>query len=291
LWDRVGARYFETIGTPILRGRGIAERDTAESERVAVVNETFVRRFFPTQDPIGAHFGRDEAGHAGDYTIVGVAKDARYRDPTAPIRPMFFVSLPQTVSFAGDISGKIEESSRYIGAIELYVRGDPDQMQARVREAMAAVDPNLPPVRMTSFDELIAVTASERTLIARLSDAFGAIALLLAAVGLYGVTSYRVSRRTEEIGLRMALGATPARIAALVVGGACSQIGLGVLLGIPLAFAAARALEHQLFGVSPFNAAAFGLAAAVVFACAMAASALPARRATSIAPIQALRSE
>ena len=290
-WDRVGAGYFETIGTPVLRGRGIGRHDTAESRRVAVVNETFARRYLPNQDPIGRHFGKYDAGHATDYEIVGVTGDARYQDAAHVVRPMFFVPLPQKVVYAGEILNKIEESSMYMGSIELHVHGDPDAVAPAVRAALAGIDPNLPPAAMRSFPELIRIRTSEQTLTARLSDAFGAIALLLAAVGLYGVTAYRVAQRTSEIGLRMALGATRGDIAALVIRGACSQIGLGLLAGAPLALLAARALQHQLFGVSPFNLPALVLAASVVGGCALVASALPARRATAIAPIEALRTE
>jgi predicted permease len=291
LWDRVGARYFETIGTLIVRGRGIGEHDTVDSQPVAVVNETFARRYFPNEDPIGRHFGKYEPGHAGDYEIVGVAQDAKYKDASTAVRPMFFVALPQTITYSAEISNKIEESSRYVGSIELHVQGDPDQFTPAVRAALADVDPNLPATGMTTFSELIQITTREPTLIARLSDAFGVIALLLAAVGLYGVTAYRVARRTNEIGLRMALGATRVDIAALVIRSAFSQIGIGLIVGVPLALLAARALRHQLFSVSPFNLSVLALAAAVVGGCALVASALPARRATTIAPMEALRTE
>jgi predicted permease len=287
----VGPGYFETIGTPILRGRGIDERDRADAPRVAVVNETFARRCFPDRDPIGRRFGKYESGHARDYEIVGIAQDAKYSDAARAARPMFFVPLAQTVPYAGEIPGKIEESSRYVGAIELQVDGDPDAIAPAVRAALAEADPNLPPTRMASFPELIRTATSERTLIARLSEAFGAIALLLAGVGLYGVTAYRVARRRGEIGLRMALGASGRDIAALVVRGACAPAAVGMLLGLPLALLAARALQHQLFGVSPFDVSTLALAAAVVAGCALAASALPARRAAAIAPMEALRTE
>jgi predicted permease len=291
LWDRVSARYFETIGTPILRGRAIDEHDTSDSQHVALVNETFAQLYLPNQDPIGRHFGKYEPGHAGDYEIVGVVKDAKYMDASRLVRPMFFLPLPQTITYSGEIPNKIEESSRYMGSIELHVHGDPDAIAPAVREALADVDPNLPPTSMKSFSELIRMTTSERALIARLSDAFGAIALLLAAVGLYGVTAYRVAQRTNEIGLRMALGASRSHIAAVVIRGAFSQIGIGLLVGIPLALFAARALRHQLFGVSPFNLPALALAAAVVGGCALLAVVVPARRATAIAPMEALRAE
>jgi predicted permease len=290
-FDRVGARYFETIGTPIVRGRGIGEHDTADTQHVAVVNETFARQYFPDQDPIGQHFGKVAPGHAGDYEIVGVATDARYLDASRAVRPMFFVPLLQRITYSSDVPNRIEESSMYMGSIELHVHGDPDAIAPAVRAALAQIDPNLPPTTMRSFPELIQITTSGRTLIARLSDAFGVIALVLAAVGLYGVTAYRVVRRTSEIGLRMALGATRGDIAALVIRGACCQTAGGLLVGVPIALLAAKGLQQQLFGVSPFNLPALAVAAAVVGGCALLASVLPAWRATAIAPIEALRTD
>src|SRR5437870_5374017 len=162
-------------------------------------------------------------------------------------------------------------------------------MAPAVRAALAHIDPNLPPTTMRSFPELIRITTSGRTLIARLSDAFGATALLLAAVGLYGVTAYRVARRTNEFGMRMALGASRRDIAALVMRGALSQVGFGLVAGVPLSVAAAYALRAQLYGVSPFSVPVLALAATIVAVCAVAASVLPARRATAITPMAALR--
>jgi predicted permease len=291
LWDRVGPRYFDTIGTPVVRGRGIDEHDTPDSQHVAVVNETFARLYLPGRDPIGRHFGKYERPHAADYQIVGVVQDAKYQDASREVRPMFFVPLSQTIRYAGTVTNMIEESSRYVGSIELHVHGDPDAFAPVAREALGHIDPNLPAVSIRSFPELIRITTSERTLIARLSLAFGAIALVLAAVGLYGVTAYRVARRTREIGLRMALGASRSDVAALVIRGALSQTVAGLLAGVPLALLAARALRNQLFGVSPFNVAVLTLAGAVVCGCALLASALPARRATAISPMDALRTE
>ena len=288
-WNRVGARYFETIGTPIVRGRAIDERDTTDSPHVAVINETFAARYFPSQDPIGLRFGKDEPGRAADYEVIGIARDAKYREPSQPVRPMFFVPLTQRTNYVGALSNKIEDSSRYAGSIELHVQGAPGAMAPAVRAALASVNPNLPPTAMTTFAGLVGNTTSERTLVAELSDAFGAITLLLAAVGLYGVTAYRVARRTSEFGLRIALGATRRDIAGLVIRSALSQIGLGLLIGLPLALAAARALQHQLFGVSPLDVPAVVFGAVVVIGCGLAASALPARRAAKIAPTEALR--
>jgi predicted permease len=287
-WDRVGPRYFETVGTPLVRGRTIDEHDTADAPRVAVVNETFAARYFSNGNPIGHRFGKYTTGHANDFEIVGVVKDAKYVDLSQAVRPMFFVPLDQAVAYDGEIPNKIEESSRYVSSIALAVHGDPDAMQPLIRAALADVDPNLAPKNMRSVRELDGIATSQRTLTARLSDAFGIVGLLLAAVGLYGVTAYRVTRRRHEIGLRMALGATSRDIAAMVIRGACSQTIIGLLVGVPLAVLAARALQSQLFGVSPFSVPVLLLSSALVGTCAVVASALPARRASALAPMDAL---
>lgn len=291
MWNRVGTHYFDAIGTPVVRGRSIDDHDGEDARAVAIVNETFASRFFPNANPIGRHFGKYTAGHAHEYEIVGVVADAKYDDASKAVRPMFFVPLNQTMRYDAEILNKIEESSRYVGAIELFVHGDPDAMTPLVRAALADVDPNLAPKSMTTFRELIQIATSHQTLTARLSDAFGVVALLLAAVGLYGVTAYRVTRRKTELGLRMALGASPRDIAALVIGSAGVQTAIGLLLGVPLALAAARALRAQLFGVSPFNVPILFLSIALVVGCAAIASAVPAYRAGSISPLDALRTD
>ncbi|MDE3156264.1 MAG: FtsX-like permease family protein, partial [Acidobacteriota bacterium] len=290
-WDRVSAHYFETLGTPIVRGRGFSEQDTTNSRKVAVVNEAFARRYFPNENPLGRHFGKDELSHAGDYEIVGVAKDAIYHDPSRPVQPMFFVPLAQRVTYDTPVDNRVEDGSMYMGTIVLHVQGAADAMAPTIRRVLAQVDPNLTPLSMFSFDDLVQIQTSAQTLIARISTGFGVIALLLAVVGLYGVTSYRVARRTGEIGLRMALGADRGDIRALVLRGAFLHVALGLVLGVPLAFLAARAMQSQLYGISPFDPATLLAAAIVLSLCALVASLLPARRAAAIEPMRALRIE
>lgn len=290
-WDRVSAHYFETIGTPIVRGRGFHDQDTAASQKVAVVNEAFVRKFFPNEDPIGKHFGKDEQSHAGDYEIVGVAKDAKYQDASRSARQMFFVLLPQKIKYDTPVDNMVEDSSMYMGTIELHVQGDPDSFAAYARRALGEIDPNLSPITIRSFDEQVKILASAHTLIGRLSSAFGFIALLLASIGLYGVTAYRVARRTSEVGLRMALGANRADIVSLILRGAFSQVGIGLIIGIPFCFLAKHWLQHQLFGIGKFDPTSIIVAIAVLGMCALVASLLPAGRAAAIEPMKALRTE
>ena len=290
-WDRVSARYFETIGTPIVRGRGFGEQDTATAQKVAVINEAFARKYFSHEDPIGKHFGKDEQSHAGDYEIVGIAKDAKYQDATRPARSMFFVPLPQKIHYDTAVDNMVEDSSMYMGTIELHVQGDPDSFAAYVRRTLGEIDPNLTPTSIRSFDEQVKIQASAHTLIGRLSSAFGFIALLLASVGLYGVTAYRVARRTSEVGLRMALGANRSDIVSLILRGAFSQVGIGLLIGIPFCFLAKHWLEHQLFGIGKFDPTSMVVATLVLGVCAFVASLLPAGRAARIEPMKALRTE
>jgi predicted permease len=290
-WVRVSAHYFETIGTPMVRGRGFSEGDTATSRHVAVVNEAFARKYFPKTEAVGQHFGKDEASHAGDYEIVGVAKDAKYQNPSRPVQPMFFVPLAQTIQYATDVDQMVESSSLYMGTIELHVTGDPSRFEAEIRHILAGIDPNLTPLAMNTFDEQIQQRTSEKVLISRLSSFFGAIALLLASIGLYGLTAYQVTRRTGEIGVRMALGANRMRILKLVLRGAFSQVMFGLLIGIPLFFLSGKALAHELFGVNSFDPFILTAAISVLAFCSLLASIVPASRAAGIDPMQALRTE
>ena len=267
-WDRVSAHYFETIGTPIVRGRSFRESDTATSQRVAVVNEAFVKRFFSNTDPVGQHFGKDDPAHAGDYEIVGVAKDAKYLNPAEPARAMFFVPLSQAVKYSTAVDQMVESASMYMGTIELHVATDPKLFEPEVRRILAAIDPNLVPLSIASFDEQIQERTAEKVLLSRLSGFFGVIALLLASIGLYGLTAYQVERRTGEIGIRMALGANRLSILNMVLRGAFTQVTIGLAIGIPLVFLCGKLLARQLFGVGSFEPLLLTLAIAVLAFCA-----------------------
>ena len=222
---------------------------------------------------------------------MGVAKDAKYQDASRPARQMFSVPLPQKIKYDTPVDNMVEDSSMYMGTIELHVQGDPDSFATYVRRALGEIDPNLTPTSMRSFDEQVKILASAHTLIGRLSSAFGFIALLLASIGLYGVTAYRVARRTSEVGLRMALGANRTDIVSLILRGASTQVGIGLLIGIPFCFLAKHWLQHQLFGIGKFDPTSLIIAIAVLGICALIASLLPAARAAAIEPMRALRTE
>src|SRR6184192_1532820 len=282
-WDRVGPHYFETIGTRLLRGRVVDEHDTPSTPHVAVINQTFARRFFPNEDPIGQHLGMYDASHSGDYEIVGIVEDAKYQDTRGPAYATFFLPLLQTPSG--------ESLNGWVGAIELHVAGKPENLEPAVRKAVAEVDPNLTVLNMMSFGEQVARNFNQERLIAWLTELFGALGLMLACVGLYGVTAYMVARRTNEIGIRMALGADRGNVLGLVLRAALTQLGLGLAIGIPAALAGGLLLAHELYGVKSYDPTILGAAAIVLAACAILAASVPARRATRVDPIVALRYE
>jgi predicted permease len=282
-WNRVGPQYFETIGTRLLQGRTIDERDTPAARSVAVINETFAARFFPNENPIGHRFGMGDANHSGDYEIVGIVEDAKYQDTRGPAYATFFLPLLQK-SPGARLSG-------WVNAIELHVAGKPENLETAVRKALADVDPNLTILNMVSFGEQVARNFNQERLIARLTELFGALAVILACVGLYGVIAYSVARRVNEIGIRMTLGADRRSVLGLVLRSALAQLGWGLAIGIPAALAGGRVLAGQLYGVKSYDPTILGLAAVVLAACAILAASLPARRAMRVDPMVALRYE
>jgi predicted permease len=287
-FDRIGPHYFETLGTRLLRGRTIGTDDTPTSQQVAVVNERFVQKFLPKEDPIGKHFGLGDAKNSGDFEIVGVVEDAKYQDARGPAYPTFFLPFLQKIK---DPKLEFTEASQYMGDIELRVAGKPENLEAAVRRTLADINPDLTVIQMISLPEQLARNFNQERLISRLAELYGALALILACVGLYGVTSYSVARRTSEIGIRMALGANRSSVLRLVLRGAMTQLGLGLVVGVPLALAGGRLLSSQLYGVTSRDPWTLGVAAAVLAASALVAAFVPARRAASIDPMRALRIE
>jgi predicted permease len=285
-WDRVTAGYFEVIGTPMVKGRGISEQDTATSRKVAVINEAFARKFLKNEDPLGKHFGR-EVGASREFEVVGVAKDARYLNDNLdkPVGPFFF--LPET---------QAEYSRGNLGSLFLHdiviLRGAAASLShARVLQAVASVDPNMPVISIRDLREQVAGRFSQQRLIARLTSLFGVLSLVLASIGLYGVTAYNAGLRVGEIGVRMALGADRAHIVTLVLRGALTLIVLGLVIGFPLTFAAGKFLGSQLYGMNPYNPVVTLVAVLALGFSAMLASLIPAYRASLISPLDALRLE
>jgi len=290
---RVSAHYFETLGTRVLRGRAIDEHDTPSSRHVAVVDETFARVFFPGEDPVGKRFGIQTVQHSHDYEIVGIVQDAQFR--TAQTQggpyPTFFLPLLQEEKYEDTAEEMEQFDSRYAYNIQIRVAGRPDDYQEPVRRALADIDPNLTVTRILPFNEQLSSNFDQERLVARLTTFYGLLALILASVGLYGVASYTAARRTNEIGIRMALGADRHNVVALMLRGALRPIFLGLALGVPMALAGAHFISSRLYAVTSYDPMVFTSAMAALVACAVAASYLPARRAASVDPVIALRHE
>jgi ABC-type antimicrobial peptide transport system permease subunit len=261
---------------------------------VAIVNEGFVKRFFKSdENPLDQHFGLDLPENAGTYRIVGVVRDAKFAGFALrkPARPMFYVPLTQTVSYSNELMANLELRSHFIGGIMLVTNVAPGRLEPLLTQALAEVDPNLTMVSVRTMQEQVALSFDEERAVASLAGLFGIVALLLAAVGLYGVTAYTVEQRTREIGIRMALGAERAKVVQLVLGGASRRVGAGLILGLPLAIGAGRLISSQLYGVSSWDPLALMVAASALAASAFVAAIIPASRAASISPMSALRSE
>jgi len=290
-WDRVSPKFFETVGQPVIRGRGFSDADTATSQFVAVVNQAFVKKFFPNEDPIARHFGVFGQQYSGAFEIVGIVADAKYTDPRSEVRPMYFRPLTQALKPSSPNEIMAEGMSLFINSITLRFSTPPQNVDSVVRRTLADIDPNLTLQDLHSLDYQVSGNFNQERLIARLTMLFGLLALTLAAVGLYGITSYAVARRTSEIGLRMALGADRSKVVQMIMRGAFMQVGLGLLIGIPLALLGGRYMADQLYGVKPYDPLSLGIAVLVLAAAAAVAGFVPARRAASIEPMEALRTD
>ena len=288
-WDRISPGFFDTIGARIMEGRAFDQRDTPDSTHVAVVNQAFAQKAFPNEDPLGKRFGfRGNGRHASDYQIVGVVENIRLRDLRRPTDPMFFLPLLQV--WPQEWSDRGMARSNLINDIELHVTDAASSLPAELPRIFAQIDPNLTLVRLDTFDRLVEGRMVHANMIAQLIELLGVLAALLACVGLYGVTAYAVARRTAEIGIRAALGATRIQVARMVLGNALAQVTLALLFGIPGSWAAGKVLESQLYGVKNGDWLILGSAAAALLAAALVAAFLPAWRASTIDPVRALRS-
>jgi len=293
-WDRVSANYLQNLGMPILRGRAFTAADNETTAAVAIVNEAFVKRFFKTgEDPLDQHFGLDVPEYAGTFRIVGVVRDAKFAGwgLSRPARPMFYVPLAQNVNYPDELMKKIELNSHFIGGMMLVTNMTPGALEAQLTRMLADLDPNLTINSIRTLQQQIELSFDQERAVASLAGLFGIVALVLAAVGLYGVTAYTVAQRTNEIGIRMALGADRPKVIRLVLGGAFERVLVGLLLGLPLAVGAGRLISAQLYGVSSWDPLALTVAAGALAVCSFFAAIIPANRAASISPMNALRIE
>ncbi len=271
---RAAPGYFRTMGIPVLMGRDFEERDSRGPEFVAIINQALARQYFSDENPIGQRLA---GGPLGGIPIVGVVGDLRHNGPSKPPEPQIYVPLMLRVARTAHFA--------------IRTTGDPMKLVPLVRGEVRALDPDLPLDRLKSMQQVVADSVADSRMISWMLGGFALFTMVLAALGIYGVIAYSVHRRTHEIGVRAALGASSGSVLAMVV---CkgALLGLaGVVIGLPVSLAASRVVESLLFGVRPHDASVFLGVSALLLAVALAASYLPARRATKVDPMEALRHE
>ncbi|MGO8732332.1 MAG: ADOP family duplicated permease [Terriglobia bacterium] len=274
----VGPGYFATMGIPLLLGRVFGPQDTGASPKVVVVNETFARRYFPGSSPIGRHFGLAvDPKHSNDIEVVGVVKDAKYQGLRDRPVPAAYYPYAQKVQYLNDF--------------EVRYTGNPEVIIPEVRQAIGQVDRGLPVAYQGTMVQQVNRSMAGQTLIARLSTFFGLLAAFLACIGIYGLMSYAVTRRTNEIGIRMALGAENSGVLWMVMRESLMLVAIGVAIGIPAALAASRLVSSVLYGLKATDPITIAMSALVMIAVAALAGYLPARRAARVDPMVALRHE
>ena len=279
--------FFAAMRVPIVKGRGFDDRDRAGGQKVMIVSARLAATAFPGQDPIGKRIACCESGpnDTADYkVVVGVAGDIRSFGPARPPRHEFYLPMPQAPHDAWDWT----ERSMYV---VVRTAGDPGALEPPLRAAIARIDPDLPLFDVRMMNQRLAATLASARFNTLLLTILGAVGLLLAASGIYGIIAYFVSQRTQEIGVRMALGATPGDVVRLILGQAMRPVAIGAGVGIGAALAASRVLTSQLFGVTRTDPVTIAAVVGVLAAVALAASAVPARRAAAIDPTKALQSE
>jgi predicted permease len=274
---QIAPKYFETVGAPLLLGRDFTERDTETSPQVTIINQTMAHFYFGNQNPIGRHFGFSrEVGMP--WEIVGVVRDMKFGTPRDK-KIVIYLPYRQRISFLRNL------------CIMVRTVGNPASVASSVRQELREVDPNLPVLRIDTVDEQLNDVLVQERLIMALSSFFGAVAVLLACIGLYGVISYTVARRTNEIGIRLALGATPGKVLSMVLKESLLLVFLGIAIGVPAALAATRLISARLFGVSAADPLTLAAAALLMIGVAALAAFLPALRASKVDPLVALRYE
>lgn len=278
-WDQVGPRYFTTLGVPILMGRDILESDHAGSLKVCVINEAFARKFFIGRNPLGMHITSVFADVRKTHQVVGVVRDFRTHGLREPVADRYFVPAGQPL---GDMAGTV---------FEVRVSGSPARALASIRRAIRQADESIPILQAQTMDDRLNARLAQDRILARLTAAFGLASLALAALGLYGVLSYAVARRRNEIGVRIALGAEPRRVVGLILRDSSGVVVAGLVAGAGLAFAASRLLRSLLYGLEPNDPLTLLLALGTLSTAAAVAALLPALRASRQDPMLALREE
>ena len=292
-WDRVSTDYLQNFGLTAIRGRNFNIADNETTAPVAIINETFAKRFFKkSEDPLGQHFGLDAPENANTFRIIGIVPDAKFAGFALrrPARPMFYVPLAQIANYPNQLN-TLDLRSHFIGGMMLATNIPPGVLEPQLRRILTGIDPNLTINSVRTMEQQVSLTFDQERAVSSLAALFGAVALLLAAVGLYGVTAYTVAQRTNEIGIRMALGAGRARVIRYVLGGASVRVVAGLALGLPLAIVAGRLISSQLYDVSFWDPFALALASGALAICSLIAALIPASVAASISPMTALRAD
>jgi predicted permease len=274
--NSAGDGLFDTLRIPIVAGRAFDARDLRQNAEVVVVDERFARQFFPNVNPVGRRFGFNPREDTR-YEIIGVAGDSRYNSLRADARPTVYQP------YAGDVRGPVHFAIR--------TTIDSGRLSEAVRKAVAAVDPAVPLTEFHTQTALIDRLLRTERLLGFISGAFGVVALTLAAVGLGGLLAYAVARRTNEIGIRMALGAASVQVTAMVLHESLGMVAAGIAIGLPCAYAVGRILKTTLFQLEPLDPRTAALSLSTLLITALAAAWLPARRAARIDPMAALREE
>jgi predicted permease len=279
-WQAVGADFFSTMGIPIVLGRGIQRTDTADSPKVAVVDETFTKKYFPGENPVGHRFSlSSKYDPANSYEIVGVVRPAELTDVNPGVHPKGYTSYAQFPKTLGQMF------------FEVRAEGPPATIVSELRNAVHQTDASLPLIALKTQAEETSEALSSQRLLARLTTIFGLFALLLAMIGLYGTIAYAVTRKTHEIGIRMALGAKPTNVLGMVLRQGITLTLIGVAFGVVATFGATRLISSMIFGVSPYDPLTFVAVAAILSVVALLACYIPARRAMRVDPLVALRYE
>lgn len=289
-WVRVTPGYFDAVGTKLVEGRAFNEQDTPTTRTVAVVNRTFEKTFFKDGHAVGKYFGNRKE-HAGIFEVVGLTEDSNYRGPMSKIRPMYFLVQGQSAHIDEPLYHAFEDASEYLNAVEIRTGAEVPGLDVQLRRALLRINPDLAVVDFQSFAAQVNSTFAQQEMIAKLTSLFGILALILASIGLYGVTSYSVERRTSEIGIRMALGADRMNVLKLILSSAFVQVGIGLAIGICVTIFGGRVMASRLFGVTPHDPVVLVMTTAVLLAAAFVAAVIPARRAAKTEPVLALRTE
>jgi predicted permease len=289
-WIRITPEYFDAIGAKLRAGRFFTDSDDNHGRKVAIVNQIFADRYFHGK-AIGQHFGVERELQS-QFEIVGIVENTKHQDPSVPPPPMYYLPFAQTTAVSKPEERTFEPLGHYAGQVVLETANTtPAASEAAVRRAFTDVNPLLTPQYFHTFAYQVSTNFNQDELLARLTSLFGLVALILASIGLYGVTAYSVERRTGEIGVRMALGADRTRILRDVLRRALAHCVIGLAIGVPLAYAAGKFMAQRLYGVGAFDVPVAVITLAMLSLAAAVAALVPARRAASIEPMVALRME